>query len=123
MTTTLPPQELKIFGMSAERLHTIFQKVKGQKSSSRTPILDACTAAFKAEETRKPPTRLTATAPPSPAAAGQTLATEARALAIAILDEQDRRHAASLTKSRAAFTAMKPAEQMKFVKAGGKLVS
>lgn len=61
-----------------------------------------------------------APAPSRPAASSPTL--NAQALAVALLDEQDRRAKASLVKSRAEFTSMKPAAALAFVKAGGKII-
>jgi hypothetical protein len=47
----------------------------------------------------------------------------AAAIATAMLDEQERRAKAALVKTREAFTAMKPSEQLAFCKSGGKIVN
>jgi len=60
-----------------------------------------------------------APAAPAPAPAG-TMPT-ATAIAAAMLDEQERRAAAALVKSRAAFSAMTPRQQSDFCRNGGRI--
>jgi hypothetical protein len=54
-------------------------------------------------------------------AASSTLS--AQSIASALIDEQERRAAAALVKTREQFTAMSPADCMKFCKAGGRIVN
>jgi hypothetical protein len=66
-----------------------------------------------------PAARPAPTPPPAPAPAG-TMPTAA-AIACAMLDEQERRAAAALIKSRAAFSALTPRQQSDFCRNGGRI--
>jgi hypothetical protein len=120
-------QPFQIFGMSLEKcseiqrtapkgrlLETLTKEYKRQEDAKAKPAASAAQRPAPAKATPAAPARPAATAPAMPSAA---------AIATAMLDEQERRAKAALVKTREAFTAMKPSEQLAFCKSGGKIVN
>jgi hypothetical protein len=101
-----------IQNMSAQQCDK-FQKLTDQnkRAGHKTPALAALVATLE-------PAAPAAPARPAPAAVMPTAASIAKAM----LDEQERRAAASLVKSRADFTAMTPRQQSDFCRNGGRIV-
>jgi hypothetical protein len=129
--------------MAMDKALAIMEKVQREKPAGKTPMLDALAKAYlddeKAKDARNAaqrpaPAKATPAAParpsaaparPAPAAPAAPAAVmpSAAAIATAMLDEQERRAKAALVKTREAFTAMKPSEQLAFCKSGGKIVN
>ena len=137
------PQSLLPQNMAMDKALAIMEKVQREKPAGKTPMLDALAKAYlddeKAKDARNAaqrpapakatpaaPARPSAAparpAPPAPAAPAAVMPSAA-AIATAMLDEQERRAKAALVKTREAFTAMKPSEQLAFCKSGGKIVN
>jgi hypothetical protein len=131
------PQSLLPQNMAMDKALAIMEKVQREKPAGKTPMLDALAKAYlddeKAKDARNAaqrpaPAKATPAAPARPSAAPARPAPAAPAapaavIATAMLDEQERRAKAALVKTREAFTAMKPSEQLAFCKSGGKIVN
>jgi hypothetical protein len=126
------PQSLLPQNMSMETATAIQERVSCEKHKGGTPLLAALAAEhLKAEKAadarnaaqRPAPAKATSAAPVRPAAPAATAPAmpTAASIASALLDETERRRVASLTKTRAEFSAMTPRDQMAFCKAGGKI--
>jgi hypothetical protein len=132
-------QPFQIFGMSLEKcseiqrtapkgrlLETLTKEYKRQEDAKAKPAASAAQRPAPAKATPATPARPSAApARPAPAAPAAPAAVmpSAAAIATAMLDEQERRAKAALVKTREAFTAMKPSEQLAFCKSGGKIVN
>ena len=95
-------------------LETLTKEYKRQEDAKAKPAASAAQRPAPAKATPATPAR-----PATPAA----VMPSAAAIATAMLDEQERRAKAALVKTREAFTAMKPSEQLAFCKSGGKIVN
>jgi hypothetical protein len=94
------------------------EKAKDARNAAQRPAPAKATPAAPARPSAAP-ARPAPAAPAAPAA----VMPSAAAIATAMLDEQERRAKAALVKTREAFTAMKPSEQLAFCKSGGKIVN
>ncbi len=114
--------------MSMEAAIAIQERVSREKPGGKTPLLDALAKESLAQERRRdakaqrPAAPARPSAAPAPATPAAVMPTAA-SIASAMLDEQERRAKAALVKTREAFTAMKPSEQLAFCKSGGKIVN
>jgi len=112
--------QCQIFGMAESKVLEIYQR------SPKGKLLESLAKEHLREEKQRE-SKATASAPVRPAstapAATAPAMPSAANIASALLDETERRRVASLTKTRAEFSALKPAEAMKFCKAGGKIVN
>ena len=118
-----------MLNMADSKIMEICEKApKGQ-------ILKSLAAAHSAEEKAKEskPAASARPAPAAPAAPARSAApapaattaptVTAHSLACAMLDEQERRAAAAMVKTREQFNAMTPRQQSDFCKSGGKITA
>jgi len=109
-----------------ETAAAIQERVSREKPAGKTPLLAALAAQHLKDTASNPVQRPATPAKPAsaPAAAAPAAVMPSAAnIASAMLDEQERRAKAALVKTREAFTAMKPSEQLAFCKSGGKIVN
>ena len=126
--------------MALERVEEIIKETRGKRRvpGQAPPLVNALCAEIKRNEAApparpaaaspRPPARPTPTGPlplhggkPDPQKTPAGVMPSASNLAKAILDEQDKRAAAALIRTRAQLEGMKPAAITAFFKAGGKL--